>query len=213
LLRSLLCFCACVATTVLFVCVFYSLPYSVFDWDHLCKTWENPMCGDSSQTRLSYKEDIRGTQVWSLDHLIGVECNHWLKKVTIAWSSHRLNHGKNWCVSCLFTLLRLLPSWVLIFTWNIAPSLILIPREQSSEEFSSLFYLLSNLVLFTLTHNIDQVCVVLSKICRIIYSLLPLGALNRYQNRSLHQGSNCESSRPISDVLVINDNYLWTNSS
>jgi hypothetical protein len=23
----------------------------------------------------------------------------------------------------------------------------------------------------------------------------------------------CESSRPLSDVLVINDNYLWTNGS
>jgi hypothetical protein len=23
----------------------------------------------------------------------------------------------------------------------------------------------------------------------------------------------CESSRPLSDVLVINDNYLWNNSS
>jgi hypothetical protein len=48
--------------------------------------------------------------------------------------------------------------------------------KQSSEEFSSLFSLLSNLVLFTLTHIIDQVCVVLSKICRITYSP-PLGAI------------------------------------
>jgi hypothetical protein len=24
---------------------------------------------------------------------------------------------------------------------------------------------------------------------------------------------DCESSRPLSDVLVINDNYLWTNGS
>jgi hypothetical protein len=24
---------------------------------------------------------------------------------------------------------------------------------------------------------------------------------------------NCESSRPLSDVLVINDNCLWTNGS
>jgi hypothetical protein len=24
---------------------------------------------------------------------------------------------------------------------------------------------------------------------------------------------SCESSRPLIDVLVINDNYLWTNSS
>jgi hypothetical protein len=25
--------------------------------------------------------------------------------------------------------------------------------------------------------------------------------------------ARCESSRPLSDVLVINDNYLWTNGS
>jgi hypothetical protein len=27
------------------------------------------------------------------------------------------------------------------------------------------------------------------------------------------KGGDCESSRPLSDVLVINDNYLWTNGS
>jgi hypothetical protein len=26
-------------------------------------------------------------------------------------------------------------------------------------------------------------------------------------------GGDCESSRPLSDVLVINDNHLWTNNS
>jgi hypothetical protein len=30
-------------------------------------------------------------------------------------------------------------------------------------------------------------------------------------SRCLSRG--CESSRPLSDVLVINDNYLWTNGS
>jgi hypothetical protein len=38
-------------------------PYYSFDIDHLYKACETPMCGDSSQPGLSYKEDIRGTQV------------------------------------------------------------------------------------------------------------------------------------------------------
>jgi hypothetical protein len=41
----------------------------------LCKVWETPTCGDSSQMWIYYKEDNCGTQVWSLDHLGGVECN------------------------------------------------------------------------------------------------------------------------------------------
>jgi hypothetical protein len=41
----------------------------------LCKVWETPTCGDSSQTGKYYKEDNCGTQVWSMDHLGGVECN------------------------------------------------------------------------------------------------------------------------------------------
>jgi hypothetical protein len=49
---------------------------------------------------------------------------------------------------CLFhlTLLRFLSFLVLIFTCDIAPSLILILREQSSEEFSSIFYSHPNLI-------------------------------------------------------------------
>jgi hypothetical protein len=30
------------------MCVFYSVPYSSFDCDHLCKVLETPTCGDSS---------------------------------------------------------------------------------------------------------------------------------------------------------------------
>jgi hypothetical protein len=30
---------------------------------------------------------------------------------------------------------------------------------------------------------------------------------------SIYSIRECESSRPLSDVLVINDNYLWTNGS
>jgi hypothetical protein len=39
----------------------------------------------------------------------------------------------------------------------------------------------------------------LDKMCRVVIN---------YQ-----KGGDCESSRPLSDVLVINDNYLWTNGS
>jgi hypothetical protein len=63
------------------MCVFYSLPYSCFDCDQLCKAWETPVCGDSSQLGYWYKEDNSGTQVWSSDHLRGVECNPWPKEV------------------------------------------------------------------------------------------------------------------------------------
>jgi hypothetical protein len=68
-----------------------------------------------------YKEDNCGTQVWSLDHLRGVECNPWPKEVTTTWSRHWPNHGKNRYVPCPFYLLRLLSSWAIILSCNIAP--------------------------------------------------------------------------------------------
>jgi hypothetical protein len=39
--------------------------------------------------------------------------------------------------------------------------------------------------------------------------LFPYGKLPK----NVVYGGACESSRPLSDVLVINDNYLWTNGS
>jgi hypothetical protein len=85
-----------------------------------------------------YKEDNCGTQVWSLDHLRGVECNPWANEVTTTWSRHWSNHGKNCCVSCPFYLLQLLSSWVLYSLALLLLSLILILKVQSSEEFSLL---------------------------------------------------------------------------
>jgi hypothetical protein len=41
----------------------------------LCKVWETSTCVDSLQTRIYYKEDNRGIQVWSLDLMRGVACN------------------------------------------------------------------------------------------------------------------------------------------
>jgi hypothetical protein len=163
--------CVCVVVMIVLLHVYSTSPYSVLI-EITCVRRERLQL-----VEIPHKHDwiIRktcGTQVWSLDHLTRVECNPWPKEVTTTWSWHWPNHGKNHCVSCPFSLLWLLSSWVLIVTWNIAPSLILIPKEQSNEEFSSPFSLLSNLVLFTLTYIIDQVCVVLSKICRITYSPL-----------------------------------------
>jgi hypothetical protein len=67
-----------------------------------------------------YKEDCCGTQVWSLDHLRGVECNPWPKEVTTTWSRHWSNHGKNRCISCPFTyVINVFLSSLL--TCNIAP--------------------------------------------------------------------------------------------
>jgi hypothetical protein len=53
--------CVCVHDVVaLCSCVcFYSLLYSDFDCNHLCKAWETPICGDSSQHDI----DIRKTTV------------------------------------------------------------------------------------------------------------------------------------------------------
>ena len=120
------------------VCALYSISYFCFDCDQLCKAWETPICGDSSQLGYWYKEENRDTQIWSLDHFRGVECNPWPKEFTINLSRHWLNHDKNRCVSCPFYSLRSLSSCVLILTCNIAPKLVLILKEQSSEEFSFL---------------------------------------------------------------------------
>jgi hypothetical protein len=55
----ILSFCSCalffacvrvIAAIVLLCVCSYSLPYSGFDCDRLCKAWETPTCGDSSQT-------------------------------------------------------------------------------------------------------------------------------------------------------------------
>jgi hypothetical protein len=119
----------CVVLLQLCSCLcFYLPPYSIFDCDQLCKVWETPICGDSSQLGNWYKEDNCVTQVLYLDHLRGVECNPWPKKVTTTWSKHWPNHGKNRCVSYPFYLLRLLSYWVLIFTNNIAPKFNIHPK-------------------------------------------------------------------------------------
>jgi hypothetical protein len=90
--RSLFCLCACY-WCVVFLCMSLLPSFLRFDCNHL---WRFLTAG------YWYKEDNCGTQVWSLDHLRGVECNPWPKKVTTTWSGHWPNNDKNCCVSCLF---------------------------------------------------------------------------------------------------------------
>jgi hypothetical protein len=94
-----------------------------------------------------YKEDNYDTQVWSLDHLRGVDYNPWPKEVTTKWGRHWPNHGKNRCIACPFYILRLL---LLVFSYSLAIlllSFILMLKEQSSERFSFLLSSHPNLVL------------------------------------------------------------------
>ena len=150
LIRALSSLLLCVVLLLLCSCVcLYSLLTLMLDCDQLCKAWETPICGDSSQPGTWYKEDIHGTQVWSLDHLRGVECNPWPKEVTTMWSRHWPNHGKK--SPCLIVHLLYCDCCLLEFSYSLGIlllSLIHISKEQSSEEFS--FPLLShpNLALF-----------------------------------------------------------------
>jgi hypothetical protein len=84
-----------------------------------------------------------------------------------------LNQGKNRRVCCLLSWLWVLSSLVLIFTCNIAPSLILTLRGQSSEEFVFLSSYHPNLVLVLTNTFLDQICVVWSIFHRITYSPRP----------------------------------------
>jgi hypothetical protein len=108
-----LCSCLCFFCMLLLCCVLlcvitHSLTL-ILIVTMLCRAWETPTCGDLSQTESRYKEEYSDTQVWSLDHLRGVECNPWPEEVT---TRSRLwpNHGK--FVVCLvhFTLLRFMSS-------------------------------------------------------------------------------------------------------
>jgi hypothetical protein len=57
-LHSLLGLCACCWCDCVLVCVFLLPSLLHFDCKQLCKAWETPVCGDSSQRDCWYKEDI-----------------------------------------------------------------------------------------------------------------------------------------------------------
>jgi hypothetical protein len=99
-----------------YVCCYHLL--LCIESDHLCKVWETSTCRDSSQ-REWYKEEQCGTQVSSLDHLRGVECNPWPKEVTTTWSRHWANHRiKSLCLMCIYFIAIVC---VFIVTLVIAP--------------------------------------------------------------------------------------------
>jgi hypothetical protein len=78
---------------VCLVCLILLPPYS-------CDLLEIELCkGDKLQLveiphkgKTWDKEENCGTQVWSLDHLRGVERNPWPKEITTTWSRHWSNH-------------------------------------------------------------------------------------------------------------------------
>jgi hypothetical protein len=148
LIRTLSSLLVCVVLLQLCSCVrFYSSPYFRFYFDQLCKAWETLICGDSSKLGYWYKEDNCGTQVWSLGHLRGVECNPWPTELTTTWSRHWPNHDKN---SLYFVHFTYCYYYLLEFSYSLVIfplSLILILMEQSSEEFSFLLSSHPNLAL------------------------------------------------------------------
>jgi hypothetical protein len=105
----------------------------------LCKVWETPTCGDSSQTEINYKEDNCGTQVWSLDHSGGVECNHrplGLHNVELSldWTTRLISVSH-----CLLSFIEIFFFRAFQFTLIIALVSIHILWEQLSEEILLLF--------------------------------------------------------------------------
>jgi hypothetical protein len=171
---------ACVrVVAVLCSCVcLYSPPYSSFDYNHLCKAWKTPICGDSSQQDI----DIRNT-------IVSLKFDLWITWVGLSATldqrrSPQRGVGigrttvKKHCVSCLFYLLWLLSSRVLYSLVILLLSLILILKEQSSEEFSWFLSSHPNLVLvFTNTYYKPTLCC-LELILQYHLFTPALGALN-----------------------------------
>jgi hypothetical protein len=94
--------------------------------------------------------------------LVHWDATTWSRQAYYAWP----NHGVKIVVSLVpFTLLQFL-SLPNSHLWYCSKSNLYLDRAIKWKKFLS-FSLLSNLFLFTLTHIIDQVCIVLSKFCRI----------------------------------------------
>jgi hypothetical protein len=92
-LRSSLLTCVRELLQVCLVCLIFLPPLLLwFTWDQLCKGERLQLVVISHKGKTWDKEENHGTQVWSLDHLRGVECNPWPKEVTTMWSRHWPNH-------------------------------------------------------------------------------------------------------------------------
>jgi hypothetical protein len=112
----------------------------VFTWYLSCKSERLQLVEIPHKGNTWEMEENRGTQVWSLDHLRGVEFNPWPKEVTTTWSRHWPNHGIK--SSSLVHLSIVIVFFYRVLTYSLALlflSLIHILKEQSSEEFSSLY--------------------------------------------------------------------------
>jgi hypothetical protein len=68
-------FLACVTAICSYVCTLSPSINLCLDCDHFVRLRESQSCRDSSQTRTLEIRKNCGTQVWSLDHLRGIECN------------------------------------------------------------------------------------------------------------------------------------------
>jgi hypothetical protein len=99
-----LCACRCCDSSSC-VC-FYSLSYSCgLIVINIVRVRGSNLWRFLTKGNIWYKEENRGTQGWSLNHLRGIECNPWPKEVTTTWSRHWPNHEiKSPCLLCHFLL-------------------------------------------------------------------------------------------------------------
>jgi hypothetical protein len=139
-----------------FLCVFLVPPHSCVrrEWLQLV---EMPHKG------ISYKEENRGTQVWSMDHLRGVECNPWPKEVTTTWSKHWPNHGiKSSCLLCIYFIAIVIFQEFSYFTCIVVR--MFNTHIQGTIKWRVLFssppLLITTWFLFSLTLIINQFCLV-----------------------------------------------------
>jgi hypothetical protein len=139
---------ACVRVVVaLCTCVrLYSPPYSGFDCNHLCKAWGTLICEDSSQRDIDIRKTIVALKfdLWitweglsaTLDQRRSPQRGVGIGRTTVKIAMSLVHF--TYCVCCL---LELSYSVVILLL-----SLVLILKEQSSEEFS--FLSLLNLTWF-----------------------------------------------------------------
>jgi hypothetical protein len=93
--------CVRVFAAIWVLCVLISLPYAcAFLVIKHCKGERLQRVEVPRNREKTAKEENRRTQVWSLDHLRGIECNPWSKEVTTTWSRHWRTTGQNHRVPC-----------------------------------------------------------------------------------------------------------------
>jgi hypothetical protein len=151
--------CVCCCDSISRVCVLLFPLTLVFIWDHLCKAWDTPNCGDSSQRDIV---EIKRTVVFKL--IFGSLERGWVQPSSVGTPQRGLgkystwqNHGIKITVSLVFTLLRFSLSH---FTYIIDISSILTMWKQLSEELFSSLSIHMDLALVISNPILDQVCFV-----------------------------------------------------